>query len=87
MPSLSVSTGLAPLAPFSIASEILSPSESTSNGLGRPSLSVSGGVIPPLADEGTPLASTPPSAFPSLLASMTPASLVSFIPSLSESAS
>ena len=86
MVSPSVSTGLFPLAPFSIASEIPSASESTSYGFAFPSPSVSTGVNPPLADCGTPLASTAPSALP-LSASVPPASITSLMPSLSESIS
>ena len=87
MVSPSVSTGLFLLAPFSIASEIPSASESTSYGFAFPSPSVSTGVNPPLADCGTPLASTAPSALPSLSASVPPASITSLMPSLSESIS
>ena len=86
MLSLSVSASVAPL-PFSIASEIPSPSESTSYGLLVPVASVFGGVNPPFAEAGTPLLSTAPSARPSLSASVPFASITSEIPSPSESKS
>ena len=75
------------MAPFSIESGIPSPSESKSYGFDPPVPSVFGGVNPPFVDKGTPLASMPPSTFPSLLVSVPPASLTSDIPSLSESGS
>ena len=87
MLSPSVSTGAFPLAPFSIASGIPSPSESMSYGLVPPVPSVFGGVRPPFADVGTPSASTPPSTLPSLSESVPPASFTSEMPSLSESES
>ena len=73
--------------PFSIASEIPSPSLSVSYGLLLPVVSVLGGVKPPLAVAGTPLLSTAPSAFPSLSASVPLDSVMSLIPSPSESKS
>ena len=84
-PSLSAS-----VKPASIASEIPSPSLSGSKWFGMVSLSVSAGVTYPSLPITFPSASTPvplPSTWPSLLASVKPASIASRIPSLSESKS
>ena len=86
MLSLSVSAKVDPV-PFSIASEMPSPSESKSYGLLLPVPSVLGGVKPPFAEAGTPLLSTAPSARPSLSTSVPLDSVMSFIPSPSESKS
>ena len=80
------SLGFVPSA-FSVASETPSPSASISYGFCLPSPSVSGGVNPPFAANGIPLASTPPSTLPSPLASNPPASNTSDKPSPSESRS
>ena len=86
MPSLSVSANVAPV-PFSMASEIPSPSLSVSYGFVFPVASVFGGDKPPDADAGIPLISTVPSAFPSLSESVPTASITSLIPSPSLSIS
>ena len=64
-----------------------SPSESVSYGLLLPVPSVLGGVKPPFAEAGTPLLSTAPSARPSLSPSVPLDSVMSLIPSPSESKS
>ena len=81
-PSLLASIPLA-----SLTSNNPSLSESKSYGLGLPSVSVSGGVSPPLAETGIPSLSTAPSILPSPLASVPLDSFASVIPSLSESKS
>ena len=80
------SVGLVPSA-FSVASGTPSPSASISYGFCLPSPSVSGGVNPPFAANGIPLASTPPSTLPSPLASKPPVSKTSDNPSPSLSKS
>ena len=82
LPSLLAST-----PPPSITSEIPSPSASKSYGFDPRVPSVSGGVKPPDAEEGTPLESEAPSAFPSKSASTPPPSSTSEMPSPSESKS
>ena len=82
-----MSTGAAPLAPFSTLSGIPSPSLSVSYGFFLPSPSVSAGVTPPLEDAGTPFASTAPSILPSPSKSIPLDSFASLIPSPSLSKS
>ena len=87
MPSRSVSTGVLPLAPFSIASEIPSPSLSVSYGSVKVVPSVFGGVTPPFELVGIPFVSTVPSTFPSPSVSVPLDSITSGMPSLSLSES